>query len=205
MFTLGWFCVQLPAATLTAVVTDRAGRPAANAVMYAVPVGVKVSNSNSTPAVVSQQRYKFEPYVTVVQQGSRVRFPNQDANEHHLRVLSGPTDFEFKVYRKEPEPVMFDKLGTITLHCLLHDWMSAHIMVVPTPYFGKSTATGNVVIQDLPAGEYEVFITHPTALTQATAKRFKLSATSIEKLEHNLGFNPRSEPTPRAAPPAYSY
>ena len=107
--------------------------------------------------------FKFEPFVSVVQTGTRMRFPNKDRAEHHLKVLSGPSAFEFKVYtRKEPEPTLLDKSGLVTLQCLIHDWMNAHIYVVDTPWFGKTAKTGSAVIEGVPVGEYDVFVTHPS-------------------------------------------
>jgi plastocyanin len=195
------------AATLVVQVSDRGNKPAANAVVYAVPVGVAAPNKTAqdAPQTVTQNQYKFEPYVSIVQTGSKMRFPNKDAAEHHLRVLSGPSNFEFKVYRKEPDPVLLDKLGLVTIHCLLHDWMSAHIYVVNTPYFGKSSNKGSVVLEGLPVGEYDVTVTHPLALIAPQVKRVKLTDAVVQTLEHNLGFTPRNEPTTRQPPSSYNY
>ena len=91
-------CTPVAAGTLVAQVKDRNGSPVPNAVIYAIPVGGSVPPmAANVSAIVEQRMFKFEPYVLVVQTGTRMRFPNKDRSEHHLKVLSGPSAFEFKV------------------------------------------------------------------------------------------------------------
>lgn len=199
------------AGTLVTQIKDRNGNPVPNAVVYVTPVGAKApAAAANASAVVEQQYYKFEPFVSVVQTGTRVRFPNKDRNEHHLKVLSGPSAFEFKVYtRKEPEPTLLDKPGQITLQCLLHDWMNAHIYVVDSPWFGKTSRAGSAVIENIPAGEYDVHVTHPSVLmpgqvTPAMPRRIKFDATNVQVLEAKLELVPKAEPSRRSPPADYS-
>lgn len=201
------FCLAVAPATggtLVAQIKDRNGNPVPNAVVYALPVSGKApAVKPDASAVVEQSYYKFDPFVTVVQLGTKVRFPNRDRTEHHVKVLSGPTAFEHKVYmRREPEPVLFDKLGQITLQCLIHDWMSAHIYVVDTPWFGKTGKNGSVVIEGVPAGEHQVFVTHPSLLvpgqvTPAMPRRVMFDASNVQVVEARFDFIPRPEPTRR--------
>ena len=202
--------VPAVAGTLVAQIKDRNGNPVANAVIYAISVGVSApAVSASASAVVEQQMFKFEPFVSVVQTGTRMRFPNKDRAEHHLKVLSGPTAFEFKVYtRKEPEPTLMDKAGLVTLQCLLHDWMSAHIYVVDTPWFGKTARTGSAVIEGVPAGDYDVYVTHPSVLipgqvTPSVPRRIKMDANNVQVIEAKLELVPKAEPTKRYPPTHY--
>ncbi len=199
-----------PAGTLVAQVKDRNGNPVPNAVIYAIPVGGSTpAVSANASAVVEQQMFKFEPFVSVVQAGTRMRFPNRDRSEHHLKVLSGPSAFEFKVYtRKEPEPVLMDKVGLVTLQCLIHDWMSAHIYVVDSPWFGKTSRAGSAVIEGVPAGEYDVYVTHPSVLipgqvTPSGPRRVKMDSSNVQVIEAKLELVPKAEPTKRYPPPHY--
>lgn len=207
----GAFSALTDAGTLVAQVKDRNGNPVPNAVIYATPVGTKAPAAAPTAlATVEQQTFKFEPFVSVVQAGTRMRFPNRDMTEHHLKVLSGPSAFEFKVYtRKEPEPTLMDKVGLVTLQCLIHDWMSAHIYVVDSPWFGKTSRAGSVVIEGVPAGEYDVHITHPSVLipgqvTPSGPRRVKMDANNVQVIEAKLELVPKAEPTKRY-PPASTY
>ena len=207
------FARAVEAGTLVAQVKDRNGSPVANAVIYAMPVAASApmnAAAVTATATVEQQTFKFEPYVSVVQTGTRVRFPNRDLTEHHLKVLTGPSAFEFKVYtRKEPPPTLMDKPGLITLQCLIHDWMSAHIYVVDTPWFGKTSRAGSVVMEGVPPGEYDVYVTHPSVLvpgqvTPSGPRRVKMDASSVHVIEAKLELVPKPEPT-RRYPPASTY
>ena len=198
------------AGTLVAQIKDRNGNPVPNAVVYAIPVGVPAPPvSASAVAVVEQQMFKFDPFVTVVQTGTRMRFPNKDRAEHHLKVLSGPASFEFKVYtRKEPEPTLLNKSGLVTLQCLIHDWMNAHIYIVDTPWFGKTGRNGSAVVEGVPAGDYDVYVTHPSVLipgqiSPAVPRRIKLDASTVNVIEAKLELVPKPEPTKRFPPTHY--
>jgi plastocyanin len=199
------------AATVVAQISDRAGNPVPNAVIYVLPVGSKAPAAKpGTLAAVEQQQFKFEPFVSVVQAGSKMRFPNRDRTDHHLKVLSGPTTFDFQIYtRKEPEPVLLDKTGQITVQCLLHNWMSAHIYVVDTPWFGKTSKAGSIVIENIPAGEYDVFVTHPSMLipaqvSPAMPRRVKLEPSTAQVIEAKFDFVPKPEPSRRTPPTDYT-
>jgi plastocyanin len=202
--------LPVSAGTLVAQIKDRNGAPVANAIVYAVPVGSKAPGAapNAT-ATVEQSYFKFEPFVSVVQTGTKVRFPNRDRGEHHIKVLSGPSVFEHKVYtRKEPEPTLLDKPGQITLQCLIHDWMNAHIYVVDSPWFGKTSKSGSAVVENVPPGEYDVFVNHPSLLvpgqvTPAMPRRVKFDASNVHVLEARFDLVPKPEPTRRTPSAQY--
>lgn len=205
LFTMPTF-----AGTLVAQIKDRNGAPVPNAVVYLLPIGSKApAVLPAASGVVEQAYYKFDPFVSVVQTGTKVRFPNRDRNEHHIKVLSGPTVFEHKVYtRREPEPTVLDKPGQITLQCLIHDWMNAHIYVVDSPWFGKTSKSGSAVIENVPAGEYDVYVTHPSVLipgqvTPSMPRRVKFDSSNVHVLEAKFDLVPKAEPSRRTPPATY--
>lgn len=198
------------AGTLVAQIKDKNGAPVTNAVVYALPVGVKAPAVAPTASgVVEQSYYKFEPFVSVVQTGTKMRFPNRDRSEHHIKVLSGPSVFEHKVYtRKEPDPTLLDKPGQITLQCLIHDWMAAHIYVVDSPWFGKTSKSGSAVVENIPPGDYDIYVTHPSLLvpgqvTPSMPRRVKFDASNVHVLEAKFELVPKGEPTRRTPSPYY--
>ena len=198
------------AGTLVTQIKDKNGGPVANAVVYVLPVGAKAPAAPpAATGIVEQSYFKFEPFVSVVQTGTKMRFPNRDRGEHHIKVLSGPSVFEHKVYtRKEPEPTLLDKPGQITLQCLIHDWMNAHIYVVDSPWFGKTSKSGSAVIENIPAGEYDVFVTHPSLLvpgqvTPMMPRRVNFDASNVHVLEAKFELVPKAEPSRRTPPASY--
>jgi hypothetical protein len=98
----------------------------------------------------------------LLQTGTVASFPNRDPILHHVYSFSPPKTFEIKLYTgKSPSSVTFDKPGIVTLGCNIHDWMIAYVLVVSTPWFGKTDAAGIVKLRDLPGGSYAVHAWHP--------------------------------------------
>jgi plastocyanin len=148
-------------AMLTVQVTDAAGQPVNDAVVYAEPLsGGAMPKSNRT-ADIEQKARKFMPLVNVVQTGTSISFPNNDTVRHHVYSVSPARPFDIKLYAGQPaNPVMFDKPGTVVIGCNIHDQMVSYIHVVQTPWYGKSDASGKVSLEDLPAGKYELKAWH---------------------------------------------
>jgi hypothetical protein len=108
--------------------------------------------------------------VTAVQVGTAVIFPNSDNIRHHVYSFSPAKKFELPLYSGVPaEPVVFDKVGFVTLGCNIHDWMIAYVAVLPTPHFQATRQDGRAVLKDLPAGQYNVLVWHPALKGQPEA------------------------------------
>ena len=166
------------AASLQAQVRDASGKPLADAVVYAMP-GAAVPELRRGKAAVEQIDREFVPYVTVVQTGTLVAFPNRDPILHHVYSFSPAKPFEIKLYTgKSPTEVLLDKPGVITLGCNIHDWMIGYILVVSTPHFAKTDATGHALLRDLPAGAYDIHAWHPQQRSSAAAQRVTLDAAA---------------------------
>jgi plastocyanin len=152
---------MLHAATLTVQVSDGAGLPVQDAVIYAEPVGGAPLPKPPKPSEIEQKARKFAPLVTVIQVGTEVSFPNNDTVRHHVYSFSTPKVFELKLYSGTPgSPILFNKPGTIVVGCNIHDQMMAYIHVVNTPWFGRTDAAGKMHIDGLPAGKYSLKFWH---------------------------------------------
>jgi plastocyanin len=153
------FAGNLMAGSLEVIVKDDKGAPASDAVAFAVGAA---STAPKKHGVVDQRDKQFVPYVTAVQVGTAVTFPNSDNIRHHVYSFSPAKKFELPLYSGVPaEPVVFDKVGFVTLGCNIHDWMIAYVAVLPTPYFQVTRQDGRAVLKDLPAGQYTVQVWHP--------------------------------------------
>ena len=149
-------------ATLDVQVRDPAGKPVADAAVYAMPASGPSEARRGRTVAVEQRDREFVPYVTVVQTGTSVTFPNLDPILHHVYSFSPSKPFEIKLYSGDPPTgILFDKPGIVTLGCNIHDWMIGYIAVVSTPYFAKSDAAGKARLGDMPPGVYEVHAWHP--------------------------------------------
>ena len=141
------------------LVRNPAGQPLADAVV-AVEINGKTQRTSSAKAEMGQRDKQFAPQLLVIQTGTSVNFPNFDTVRHHVYSFSPIKVFETKLYSGTPsEPIVFDKPGVATLGCNIHDRMSAHIIVVDTPIFARTDASG-IARLELPAGEHQLKLWH---------------------------------------------
>jgi plastocyanin len=161
----GWLVVGLSgvawAAEVSVQVRDPAGRPLAGAVVAVELGGVARAAAPGTRAEISQRQRSFEPGLLVVQTGTSVDFPNLDTVRHHVYSFSPAKTFELKLYNGRPSsPVLFDRAGVVTLGCNIHDQMIGAVVVVDTPLFGRTDASGRLML-DVPVGEHRLRAWHP--------------------------------------------
>jgi plastocyanin len=144
-------------------IKDPKGAPVADAVASLMPLdSPPVVTPPTTPAVIVQEQEEFHPYVTAVVVGTHVKFPNRDKIAHHVYSFSPAKKFDIPRYRGEAqEDVIFDRPGVVALGCNIHDWMSAYVVVLSTPYFATSGADGTVPLAAVPAGRYRLEVWHP--------------------------------------------
>jgi len=142
------------AESVSVTVSDRDGRPVPDVVVYALPSGGESRvSANGSRAIMDQIDRKFVPHILVVQTGTAVEFPNSDTVAHHVYSFSHPNHFKLPMYKGHAHPpVTFAESGIVVLGCNIHDHMLGYIVVVDTPYFGKTDATGVAVLES-PAGQ----------------------------------------------------
>lgn len=187
------------ALSLDAFVRDSAGMPVADAVVYAMPASGPADARPGRVAQIEQQDREFVPYVSVIQAGTTVTFPNRDPILHHVYSFSPAKAFEIKLYTgKSPGGILFDKPGVVTLGCNIHDWMVGYLLVVQSPYFAKTDSGGVARIRDLPAGAYELHTWHPQQRAATEPRRLVLDVAAPPSVEITLDTLPRK---PKFKPP----
>lgn len=160
---LALFGAAASAAPVSIQLRNAAGQPLADAVVAVQLRGQASRAAPGSQAQMEQRNRQFKPDLLVVQTGTAVLFPNFDTVRHHVYSFSATKKFDLKLYSGTPaEPVLFDKAGVAALGCNIHDGMSAHILVVDTPIFGKTDAKGYLTL-DLPAGEHLLRYWHASA------------------------------------------
>ncbi|WP_372183466.1 methylamine utilization protein [Xanthomonas axonopodis] len=206
-----WF-IQSRSAWLLAFCVATAPAPAA-----AASVAVSVSDANGVlidavvsleparPAAASagrtvqmdQVNSQFVPAVLAVRTGTSVRFPNNDQIRHQVYSFSPAKRFELPLFQgSTAAPVRFDQAGLVTVGCNIHDWMLGYIVVLDTPYFGKTGSDGRVQI-DAPAGSYTLRVWHPRIKGAATSETLVVGRDPLQQrvVLQTTG------PAPAAAPP----
>jgi len=181
----------LEAGSLNVMVKDGKGGPVSDAVVYAKSSATAADAGKRDE--IDQRNKQFIPYVTALQVGTSVLFPNKDNIRHHVYSLSPAKRFELPLYAGVPaEPVVFDHEGFVTLGCNIHDWMVAYIAVLATPYFQITGRDGRAVLKDLAPGQYTVTVWHPLlkGRPEASAQHVDLRQDEANQLLFSLDLKP---------------
>lgn len=184
---------NLSGAALEMTVKDAKGGLVADAVVYAKKSGAAPETHSRKQTVIDQQDKQFIPYVTAIQIGTSIQFPNRDKIRHHVYSLSPAKKFELPLYAGIPAaPVTFDKEGFVTLGCNIHDWMIAYVAVLPTPFFGATGGEGQASLKGLPSGHYTVEVWHPSlrGAPEQLAQTVDLPASGTKSLTFVLDLKP---------------
>lgn len=172
-------CAVVWAGPVQVVVTDGSGKPVPDAVVFLDSPEAKAAVRPLAGAEVEQANKQFAPPVSVVSVGSLVAFPNRDTVRHHVYSFSPAKTFDLKLYTGTPaNPVLFDKPGVVVLGCNIHDQMLSWIVVVETPYFGKTGTNGQVNLPVAPAGNYRLKVWHAGLPVGAPAQEQALGVSA---------------------------
>ena len=149
------------AGTFQIKVQDSNGKPLIDAVVFLESAAAKAAAKPITGTEIEQVARQFQPAVSIVTTGSSVTFPNRDTVRHHVYSFSPTKTFELKLYSGvSANPVVFDRSGVAVLGCNIHDNMVAWVLVVDTPYFGKTNADGTLTLNNVPNGNYKLRTWH---------------------------------------------
>ena len=149
------------AATVSVVVTDAQSRPLVDAVGMLEPASGHLPVNPMNGVQIAQTHRQFSPQVSVVTVGTPVTLPNNDTVRHHVYSFSPVKTFELKLYAGVPaSPVVFDKPGIAVLGCNIHDQMVAWVVVVDTPLYARSAASGRAQIDGVAPGSYRLRVWH---------------------------------------------
>lgn len=113
--------------------------------------------ASSVRAQMAQKDLAFVTPLLPVQVGTTVEFPNLDDTYHNIFSYSKPKRFDLGRYRSDERPIpsqRFDEPGLVNLHCDIHEHMRGIILVLETPYFIRSEASGEYRLKGLPPGRY---------------------------------------------------
>jgi len=163
------------------VVTDSKGKKQEQVVVFLEPQSNHPMAKKPVDIVIDQRDKEFIPFITAIQKGTTVRFPNSDKIRHHVYSFSKPKSFQIPLYKDiEPEPVQFNTAGVVPLGCNIHDWMNAFIFVSETPYYSLTDKAGSAKVNNLPKGKYLAKLYHPSM------KNWKKQAGKLIEVNGNM-------------------
>lgn len=140
------------------------------------------------PVVLDQKGCMYSPHVTGVMVGQTLKILNPDGTLHNVHSLS-KINPEFNLampkFRTEVTKI-FDKAEFMfPLKCDVHPWMGAWVAVMDNPYFTTTKEDGKVLIDNLPAGTYEIEAWHEKLGT----KTEKITIAEGDTKEVNFTFS----------------
>jgi plastocyanin len=179
------------AASVQVTVLARDGQPLPDAVVVLEPAaGQAMPAATPVNHIITQEKMQFNPAVSVVPVGSRVKFANMDRWDHHVRggpaglVATGTYGFEFRLAGREAgktppsSELALDKAGPIQLGCHLHGSMRGVVYVSPTPWAAKTSDTGVATLAEVPEGAMRVRVWHPDQLLDPAAITVQVQAVT---------------------------
>jgi plastocyanin len=115
-------------------------------------------------AEMIQKNKRFSPHILAVPLGSSVNFPNVDPIFHNAFSNFSGQIFDIGLYPPNTSrSVVFRREGIVRVFCNIHPTMSGVIVVLNTPWYAPSSASGGFEIRGVPPGEYRLHLFHERA------------------------------------------
>ncbi len=147
------------------LIVDPDTRGIQNVVMYLDPKNPSVLATDippelrrppEEPSVMDARDCVFEPHVFISRAGQKLRLMNSDVYGHNpnfnffandaetrMHPPGHTVELEFSESERAPSPI----------HCNIHPWMRAYVLVFDHPYTGISNHQGVLRIEKLPVGK----------------------------------------------------
>jgi plastocyanin len=137
-------------------------KDASQAVVWLTAVGeAPPTPKQTTIPQLMQKNKRFQPSLLVVPVGGKVEFPNRDPFFHNVFSLFEGKRFDLGLYESGTTRfVHFDRPGISFIFCNIHAEMSAVVIALATPYYGISDERGDLHIENVPPGRYELQVFH---------------------------------------------
>ncbi|MGH9313596.1 MAG: carboxypeptidase regulatory-like domain-containing protein, partial [Vicinamibacterales bacterium] len=128
----------------------------------------RVGATSTTPAVLNQRDFIFEPQVLAVDAGQPVRFTSDDPANHNVRSSDANPTNAFSVNTAAgapaPPPHRFARTPPdrpVVLSCDIHPWMIAWVYAFDRQTFAVTDARGRFRLENVPPGRYRLGVRQP--------------------------------------------
>jgi len=146
------------AASVSGRVSVDRGKNLKNLIVYLEPANAAARAANGE-ALVRQKGRVFRPGLTVIVQGGKVGYINDEEKniDHNIYSLSKIKKFDLGLLGKgKRKDVEFTKSGTVKYYCSVHKNMEGTVVVVPSPFYALLKKPGAFSIDNVPAGDWVV-------------------------------------------------
>ena len=149
------------------------GNALKNTIVYLIDISNGKDFDKTAKPEMDQKGCKFTPHVQIVPVGTRLTMLNSDKVNHNVHIFSSinkPVNKQqTKNRRKMPLAGVKKAEGPVSVKCDIHGWMSAWIAYVPHPYFAVTNEKGEVTLEDVPAGTYQLGYWHEACGTNSSS------------------------------------
>jgi plastocyanin len=199
-------------------------KDASNLVVWLTPVRntpappTPQQQPSQIPQLVQKDK-SFHPALLVIPAGGKVEFPNHDPFFHNVFSLFDGKRFDLGLYESGTTRfVQFEKPGISFIFCNIHAQMSAVVIALDTPYYAISDAHGDLSINRVAPGRYQIHVFHPSVSPDALhteereitvtpsgtfLRNFNLAESDLELAHKNKYGRDYDRPDPDS--PAYAH
>ncbi len=184
------------AGNLQVSVTDKEGKPVQDAVVVVMPATPGTPKAAlPMQIVITQEKMRFVPALSLVGVGAKARFVNNDPWEHHVRASdagvlqfqsSSSGGFELRLDGKDEgkaaktADATFDKAGAVLLGCHLHASMRGNVYVSDSPWAALTNADGVASFEGMPDGAAKLKVWHADQLIDIAQQQLTLTPAAAK-------------------------
>jgi len=115
------------------------------------------------PVQVGQTGCRFDNHVVVVAVGTTVSYTNADALSHNIHTYALKNeDINKMISGGKSSEQKLEEAEVVKVTCDIHPWMVSYIVVTKATHWAISDDSGAFVIENVPAGTYDVALWHET-------------------------------------------
>ena len=139
------------------------------------------------PIVITQHECAYAPRVSASWGAPTLTIKNGDQTYHNVHASlgeHGKTLFNASQPAGDPDvskDVALKAGDVLYLHCDVHAWMQAWVLVVDNPFFAVTADDGAFALDDLPPGTYTLEAWHPALGTRTAKVTIKRGAHATAK------------------------
>ena len=126
------------------------------------------ANNETAKVRLTNKSCRFEPRITLLRTSQTLMLGNDDPIAHStvaFLTYNQPFNYGIAPSTDEGTELKLTKVETrpAQISCPIHSWMKAYVLVQNHPYMAVSDADGNLVIRDIPPGDWTFRFWHEEA------------------------------------------
>jgi plastocyanin len=147
---------SIPRGNVVGAVTTKPAAMQGQAVVYLEDGPKEDQPSRLQTVTIANRQMNFIPFVSVVAEGGKAVFVNEDPFPHNVFSPDGEKFNMGNIPQNGAHQRVFHTPGPFTLLCNLHPGMLGYLLVTPSTWWAKTDAKGKFVMKHVPSGTYKV-------------------------------------------------